>query len=110
MALAGALDAHASIAEALDAYGQKRSAEVREMQLIARNSARWLEHLDRYIVYDSDRFALLLDHRRSSLLQRMPPAAYLQLLRAGSAMPGVTDQARRVVRRGLSLARQGASR
>jgi anthraniloyl-CoA monooxygenase len=106
MALAGALDRYPTLGQALPAYEQQRSADVRHMQQLARNSASWLEHLDRYIGYDSDRFARLLDCRRSSLLQRLPPAAYLRSVQLASAMPRVTDRARRVLRSGARPALQ----
>jgi 2-polyprenyl-6-methoxyphenol hydroxylase-like FAD-dependent oxidoreductase len=79
--LAGALSAHDELGPALAAYERKRKIALLPLQGEARNSARWFEHLPRYIFLDAPRFAALLHQRRSRLLRRMSPSGYYRLWR-----------------------------
>lgn len=76
MCLAAELDAHSDVPTALESYGQKRRAAISSTQREARNSARWLEHIDRYIDLPARHFAILISHRTSSLFARIPPKLY----------------------------------
>ena len=79
--LAGALGAHDDLGSALAAYERERKAALLLLQREARNSARWFEHLPRYIDLGAPRFAALLHQRRSQLLTRMSPSGYYRLRR-----------------------------
>jgi anthraniloyl-CoA monooxygenase len=79
--LASALGAYDELGPALAAYERERKAALVPLQLEARNSARWFEHLPRYIDLGAPQFAALLDQRRSRLLRRMSPSGYYRLRR-----------------------------
>ena len=84
--LAGALGAHDDLGSALAAYERERKAALLLLQREARNSARWFEHLPRYIDLGAPRFTVLLNHRRSQLLTRMSPAGYYRLWRTTAVL------------------------
>jgi 2-polyprenyl-6-methoxyphenol hydroxylase-like FAD-dependent oxidoreductase len=109
MALADALAGHADLPQALAGYGAHRAAEVAAAQAEAANSARWFETVPRYIDRDPAQFAQLLLLRRSSVLQRMSPGAYLRLSHAAATLPGLAPLGG-AVRRGLGRARQADPR
>lgn len=76
-ALAGVTDA-AGLPAALEQYQAERQAALAPSRRDARNSARWLEDLERYIDTDVDSFATLLHRRCSSLLAHLPPTIYVK--------------------------------
>jgi 2-polyprenyl-6-methoxyphenol hydroxylase-like FAD-dependent oxidoreductase len=79
MVLSATLAEHEDVPTALAAYERERRAALARMQRDARNSARWFENVPRYIDQNSERFAMLLRKRRSTLLAHLPPAGYCQL-------------------------------
>ncbi|MEJ2862368.1 FAD-dependent monooxygenase [Actinomycetospora flava] len=78
IALGRALDGAADVPAALERYQADRQAALVPSQRDARNSARWLEDLERYIGTDVDSFATLLHRRCSSLLAHLPPTVYVK--------------------------------
>lgn len=97
MALAHALGAHPALGPALAAYGQRRAADLREVQRGARYSAQWFEDVPRYITQGGDRFARAMIARRSPLLARLPVNTYLGLSDAAAAVPVLSRPAMRLV-------------
>jgi anthraniloyl-CoA monooxygenase len=85
--LAGALDGRRDLEPALAAYERDRKTALLLLQREAGNSARWFEHVPRYIRLGEPRFAALLHHRRSQLLTRMSPAGYYRLRRLTELLP-----------------------
>jgi 2-polyprenyl-6-methoxyphenol hydroxylase-like FAD-dependent oxidoreductase len=79
IALAEHLADDVPVATALTAYGQRRRAEIRQLQSEARFSARWFENIDRYLALDDEQLFTLLRERRSPLAARLPPRLYYQL-------------------------------
>ncbi|MGY1638878.1 FAD-dependent monooxygenase, partial [Geodermatophilus sp. SYSU D00742] len=86
MGLADALTEHDALEPALEAYGRRRSAQLRMTQRKAANSARWFEHLPRFI--EQDRFPDLLLRRRSALQFHLPPGVFLRLSDAALSVGG----------------------
>ncbi|GAA4864681.1 FAD-dependent monooxygenase [Actinomycetospora straminea] len=78
IALARALEGPADVPAALERYQADRQAALAPSRRDARNSARWLEDLERYIDTDVDSFATLLHRRCSSLLAHLPPTVYVK--------------------------------
>ncbi|MDH2413849.1 FAD-dependent monooxygenase [Nocardioides sp. CER19] len=103
MGLADALREHVDLPAALAAYRERRAAELAAAQQEARNSAAWFENVPRYIDRDAVQFARLMSARRSTLLQHIPPGAYLQLEGLARRAPALNRAGRRAVRglRGL---------
>ncbi len=101
IALAGSLQRHRELEQALAAYQQTRQAELLAPQTEARLSARWLESLPRYHGLQPHQFSALYHARRSPLLPYLPPRLSYQLSRA-------TEHAG--VLRGLSGAAAAAAR
>jgi 2-polyprenyl-6-methoxyphenol hydroxylase-like FAD-dependent oxidoreductase len=85
--LADALGGHGHPEAALAAYERQRKTALLLLQQEARNSARWFEHLPRYVELGEPRFAALLHHRRSPLLTRMSPASYYRLRHLTEVLP-----------------------
>jgi anthraniloyl-CoA monooxygenase len=104
--LAAQLQKHGDVSSALAAYGEQRAAEVLEAQRRARNSARWFESVPRYIGLGTPALAKLMNHRRSSILPRIPPRLYLQLMRGASRAPGLAELGRRGVLGWRNLSRR----
>jgi 2-polyprenyl-6-methoxyphenol hydroxylase-like FAD-dependent oxidoreductase len=73
IALAGSLERHSSLPQALTAYESQRRADLVRPLAEAECSAAWLENLPRYANLDPQVFTALLHLRRSPLLPVMPP-------------------------------------
>jgi 2-polyprenyl-6-methoxyphenol hydroxylase-like FAD-dependent oxidoreductase len=71
--LAGSLERHSSLPQALTAYESQRRAGLVRPLAEAECSAAWLENLPRYASLDPQVFTALLQLRRSPLLPMMPP-------------------------------------
>ena len=104
-ALVAALRRHADLPVALKSYEKERQAAIRQFQLNARCSARWLENIDRYAGLPMDQFVALLGERRAPLQSRMPPRMYYQLYRATERVTLV-----RALRAGVGRAALGIPR
>jgi 2-polyprenyl-6-methoxyphenol hydroxylase-like FAD-dependent oxidoreductase len=98
MGLARALEEDGAVAPALATYGRRRADEIAAAQREARSSQLWFEQVPRYIGRDPHDFARLFSARRSPLVRRLPPRAYLGLARAAAVSPAGTRIARRVLR------------
>ena len=107
IALAEAVTGGGDLQQVLADYGRRRGKAVAEAQAIAANSRRWFENLPRYVDRDPDELTRLLFLRRSSVLQRVPPAAYLRLSQVSTSVPALKP-VRGAVRQGLRLARQAS--
>jgi 2-polyprenyl-6-methoxyphenol hydroxylase-like FAD-dependent oxidoreductase len=83
--LAAQLQACTNVPLVLAAYSQARQLALRRPQREASASARWFEHLPRYISLDAPRFAALLKARRSPLLAQLPPVVSYRLVQAAKA-------------------------
>jgi 2-polyprenyl-6-methoxyphenol hydroxylase-like FAD-dependent oxidoreductase len=83
--LATALREAPDVESALAHYERTRQAAIMQPQSEARFSARWFEHLPRYIGCPPEEFFALLKERRSPLLARVPPGAYYRLHRMSEA-------------------------
>ena len=105
MSLAAQLRSHRELKSALSAYQTERLAGLRTLQLEAGNSATWFEHLARYIDRDAAAFTELLYARRSSLLQRVPPALYLWACHVSQRHPRLLGERLRLVPRLLARTR-----
>ncbi len=98
--LSRAVAEEADVPAALRRYETERRRAIRGAQRNARYSARWFERVPRYLPFDSDTFAALLNRRRSPVLAHLPP--------------GLVAGARRVVkgsgllRRTRAIVRPGA--
>jgi len=90
IALVDALDKHTDIPTALTAYESARRPEVERAQSDATRSLTWFESLPRYCDLPISDFADLLRRRRSSLLQTIPPRAYLRLRRLADGKAAIT--------------------
>jgi 2-polyprenyl-6-methoxyphenol hydroxylase-like FAD-dependent oxidoreductase len=78
---------------ALQSYAEIRKSELAPVVTEAYFSARWFEHLERYIGFKPRKFGVLLFARRSPLVTVLPPgAAYL--LRLAAERFGFLDAAR----------------
>jgi 2-polyprenyl-6-methoxyphenol hydroxylase-like FAD-dependent oxidoreductase len=77
--LASKLDRRDHLQPALEAYAKERQAALRRPRSQASYSARWFEHVPRYIGLDSGQFAKLLLRRFSRPLAHLPPRAYYRL-------------------------------
>jgi len=82
IALAAKLSEVPKLEQALVDYERERKLALRFAQTEARFSARWFENVRRYIELDPPRLFVLLRHRRSPLLPRIPPALYYSLYEA----------------------------
>ncbi|GAA4915182.1 2-polyprenyl-6-methoxyphenol hydroxylase-like FAD-dependent oxidoreductase [Actinomycetospora succinea] len=78
IALGRAVGEEPDLEAALKRYQADRQAALVPSQRDARNSARWLEDLERYIDTDVESFATLLHRRCSSLLAHLPPTVYVK--------------------------------
>ncbi|MFC5141924.1 FAD-dependent monooxygenase [Actinomycetospora rhizophila] len=78
IALGTAIAQEPDVPAALARYQAERLAALVPSQRDARNSARWLEDLERYIDTDVDSFSTLLHRRCSSLLAHLPPTVYVK--------------------------------
>jgi anthraniloyl-CoA monooxygenase len=97
MGLADALTEDHRLEVALEQYGHRRASALRPLQCSAANSARWFEEVPRYI--EDERFSDLLFARRSTVMRRLGPDAYLRLADASTTVSALTRPARKVVRR-----------
>jgi 2-polyprenyl-6-methoxyphenol hydroxylase-like FAD-dependent oxidoreductase len=82
IALAAKLSEVPNLEQALVDYERDRKLALRFAQTEARLSARWFENVGRYIGLDPPRLFVLLRHRRSPLLPRIPPTLYYSLYEA----------------------------
>jgi 2-polyprenyl-6-methoxyphenol hydroxylase-like FAD-dependent oxidoreductase len=71
--LASSIGKETNLERALQAYEDRRRADLKHPLSEARCSARWFENLPRYASLDPPRFATLLHLRRSPLLPLLPP-------------------------------------
>jgi len=79
--LVDALQTHAELSVALPAFEASRRPQVEQAQRHAVRSLQWFENFSRYSDLTMPDFTDLLERRRSSLLGRIPPRAYLRLRR-----------------------------
>jgi 2-polyprenyl-6-methoxyphenol hydroxylase-like FAD-dependent oxidoreductase len=77
--LAEALGSTQNVETALREYETKRIAALAGPQRDSLNSARWFENAARYLQFEPQQVSDLMDARRSRLLARVGPAAYLRL-------------------------------
>jgi 2-polyprenyl-6-methoxyphenol hydroxylase-like FAD-dependent oxidoreductase len=82
IALAAKLSEVSNLEQALVDYERDRKLALRFAQTEARLSARWFENVGRYMELDPPRLFVLLRHRRSPLLPRIPPTLYYSLYEA----------------------------
>jgi anthraniloyl-CoA monooxygenase len=97
MALSTALASEPSRPAALAAYQAVRQRQLRKVQREAMRSARWYEHVPRYIGTSGVDFATLMDDRRSPVMAHLPVALYLGLTRTANKVPRVAQPLRRLV-------------
>lgn len=77
--LASAVAGESDLPTALRRYQITRRRAIRTGQRDARNSQRWFEHAARYLRFEGDDFAMLLNRRRAAPIGWLPP----QLLVSG---------------------------
>jgi anthraniloyl-CoA monooxygenase len=99
MALSTALATEPSRPAALAAYQAVRQRQLRKVQRAATRSARWYEHIPRYIGASGADFATMMDDRRSPVMAHLPVPLYLMLTRTADKVPGVAQPLRRLVSR-----------
>ncbi|MFG2078527.1 FAD-dependent monooxygenase [Nonomuraea maritima] len=93
--LAEALCQDARLPRALSRYQRMRKPPTRASQAAARNSARWFEHLPRYIDLPPEQLIVLLGLRHSALPQRMPPWLFCRIDRALETLAELPGRRRR---------------
>jgi 2-polyprenyl-6-methoxyphenol hydroxylase-like FAD-dependent oxidoreductase len=71
--LADSIQAESTIEQALQAYENRRRADLMLPLSQARRSAQWFENLPRYTAFEPPQFATLLHLRHSPLLRILPP-------------------------------------
>ncbi|MCE5291760.1 MAG: FAD-dependent monooxygenase [Nocardiaceae bacterium] len=77
--LVRALNLDLPLAEALDLYERQRKATTRGASRSASRSARWYEHLPRYVDLPPEILIALFGRRRSVLLPFVPPRLYYRV-------------------------------
>jgi anthraniloyl-CoA monooxygenase len=97
--LVGALEEHEQPEQALAAYSDTRRRAIRDIQRQARYSARWFEHVPRYVDRSPRDFTDLLERRRSPLVAHLPVGLSLQLAHAADHLPGPANAVRGALRR-----------
>jgi 2-polyprenyl-6-methoxyphenol hydroxylase-like FAD-dependent oxidoreductase len=97
MTLATALTAEPTPEAALEAYETTRQRQLRNVQREALRSARWYEHVPRYIGASDVEFARMMDDRRSPVMAHLPVPLYLGLTRTADKVPGVAEPLKRLV-------------
>jgi hypothetical protein len=65
----------AEVGAALRRYQHERIRDLRTPRRDARFSQRWFERVPRYLPFEADEFAALLNRRRSALVAYLPPKA-----------------------------------
>lgn len=87
-ALAAALAQPVDLDTALRRYERSRTRQMRSLQQASFRSANFLEQLPRYIDRPERDFVRLLQKRRSPLLAKMPPAAFVVASRSADRLRG----------------------
>ncbi|HEY5785451.1 MAG TPA: FAD-dependent monooxygenase [Microlunatus sp.] len=77
MGLSRAIHEESGVPAALRRYERERRRATAPVQRDAHFSQRWFEQAQRYLAYDGEEFATLLNRRRSPWLGRIPPAALI---------------------------------
>jgi 2-polyprenyl-6-methoxyphenol hydroxylase-like FAD-dependent oxidoreductase len=107
MALAAALRGRPAVPDALARYAAERRAALLPLQSAARYSARFYEHLPRYLALPPEQMFALLGQRHSPLLPYLPPGLYYRLDRAAGRLAPLRRAKRRL---GPKLARAAQTR
>jgi anthraniloyl-CoA monooxygenase len=97
MTLSTALAAKPTLEAALDIYETTRQRQLRNVQREALRSARWYEHVPRYIGASDTDFAKMMDDRRSPVMPHLPVGLYLGLTRTANKVPAVAEPLKRLV-------------
>ena len=97
MTLSTALTSEPTPEGALEAYEKTRQRQLQNVQRDAMRSARWYEHVPRYVGASEVDFARMMDDRRSPVMARLPVGVYLGLTRTANKVPGVAEPLRRLV-------------
>jgi 2-polyprenyl-6-methoxyphenol hydroxylase-like FAD-dependent oxidoreductase len=103
--LASCLRRDGKLAHNLAAYEANRRTALAGAQAHALNSAGWFERLPIHAGLEPEQFALLLNHRFSELLARLPSRAYLTLDALARKFPRLRTWSRRPLRRMATRAR-----
>jgi anthraniloyl-CoA monooxygenase len=97
MGLAEALAAQPTPDAALASYQATRQQQLRRAQREAARSARWFEHVPRYVGQLPQNFAHLMQARRSPVMGYLPVGAYLALTQMTNNVPAIQTLLRHVV-------------
>ncbi|GAA3718538.1 FAD-dependent monooxygenase [Microlunatus aurantiacus] len=81
IALAAAMTEEADLSTALHLYESRRRRAIRRARVDARFSQTWFENASRYLPYEGEEFAMLLNRRRSPLVTYLPPQLMLSARR-----------------------------